>query len=330
MASFSPFSAPSPNPHAHSGWSSVLSSRGSPQVAGAAAHPLLLLLQGGLGNQLFQVVLASTLAAQHGRELVVDPVLLQSRLRRLRGVTPRRLSPLLAGRLPLVATPWHHRAAVRLAARWRRTAAAWVLTDAALERAAAAGALPQGLGAIRLLHTHATHPALYGPSFQPAWEDLAAALEPLRSGPPPALALHVRRGDYLKPRSGFFPLEPGYYRRALELIKASPALAARAGLGGASRPMLHLFTDDPAWCRTHLGDAGWDLRVEAGSPEQDLARLASARVLITSNSSFSAVAAHLIRLKDPASLVLCPDRWLLEEDGRLGDLRSPDWLAVEA
>lgn len=294
------------------------------------SDPLLLLLQGGLGNQLFQVVLARTLAAQHGRALVVDPVLLQSRLRRLRGVTPRSLSPLLAGRLPLVATPWHHRAVGRLAARWGGSAAAWVLTDAALEQAVPAGLVPQGLGAIRLLRTHATHPALYGPAFQPAWEELAAALEPQRRGPPPALALHVRRGDYLHPRSGFFPLEPGYYRRALERIEETPALAARAGLGGAGRPVLHLFTDDPAWCRTHLSDAGWDLRIEAGSPEQDLARLATARVLITSNSSFSAVAAHLARLRDPAAVVLCPDRWLLEEDGRLGNLRSPEWLAVEA
>ena len=295
-----------------------------------AADPLLLLLQGGLGNQLFQVVLARTLAAQHGRQLVVDPVLLQSRLRRLRGVTPRSLSPLLVDRLPLVSTPWHHRAASRLAARWGRPAAAWILTDDALKRAAAAGALPQGLGAIRLLRTHATHPALFGLAFQSAWEELAACCAPLRSGPPPDLALHVRRGDYLQPRSGFFPLEPGYYRRALELVRQHPALAARAGLSGGGRPVLHLFTDDPAWCRTHLGDAGWDLRIEAGTPEQDLARLASARVLITSNSSFSAVAAHLARLRDPAAVVLCPDRWLLEQDGRLGDLRSPDWLAVEA
>ncbi len=334
MASFPPSQASVPNSGPTSGSiggaDAGLSSSGAPQAAAAAADPLLLLLQGGLGNQLFQVVLARTLAAQHGRELVVDPVLLQSRLRRLRGVTPRSLSPLLAGRLPLVATPWHHRAVGRLAARWGGSAAASVLTDAGLEQAVPAGLVPQGLGAIRLLRTHATHPALYGPAFQPAWEDLAAALEPLRSGPPPALALHVRRGDYLQPRSGFFPLEPAYYRRGLERIEASPALAARAGLGGASRPVLHLFTDDPAWCRTHLGDAGWDLRIEAGSPEQDLARLAAARVLITSNSSFSAVAAHLARLRDPAAVVLCPDRWLLEEDGRLGNLRSPDWLAVEA
>jgi hypothetical protein len=338
MASFPPFSSPSPasgpNPGPTSssigGADACLPSGGAPQALAAAADPLLLLLQGGLGNQLFQVVLARTLAARHGRELLVDPVLLRSRLRRLRGVTPRSLSPLLAGRLPLVATPWHHRAAGRLAARWGGSAAAWVLTDTALERAVEAEALPEGLGAIRLLRTHATHPALFGPAFQPAWEELAAALEPLRSGPPPALALHVRRGDYLQPRSGFFPLEPGYYRRALEFIEESPALAARAGLGGASPPLLHLFTDDPAWCRTYLGDAGWDLRIEAGSPEQDLARLASARVLITSNSSFSAVAAHLARLRDPAAVVLCPDRWLLEEDGRLGNLRSPDWQAVEA
>lgn len=304
---------------------------------GRGAGSLLLLLQGGLGNQLFQAVLARTLAERHGRRLVVDPVLLASRLRRLRGVTPRRLSPLLASQLPLAATPWHHRALSRLGARWPGGGAPWTLTDTRLSAAAAAAQdLPGGLGRTAVLRTHGAHPALYRRCFDPAWRAFAAALEeraPLQ--PPPSLALHVRRGDYLQARSGFFPLEPGYYRRALELVRQQPVLAARAGLltpggGLVERPVLHLFSDDPAWCRTHLGDAGWELRIERGSPEQDLARLAGARVLILSNSSFSAAAAHLARLRDPATAVLCPDRWLLEEDGRLGDLRCPGWLAVEA
>lgn len=300
-----------------------------------SSDPLLLLIQGGLGNQLFQVVLAHVLAERHGRRLVVDPVLLHSRLRRLRGVTPRRLSPLLASTLGMGPTPWHHRAAARLAARWPDPGLPWVLNDAGLQRAAIAGDLPEGLEAIRLMRTHGTHPALFDPAFDAAWRSIAAALEPLVGVAPPALALHVRRGDYLNPSSGFLPLGPGYYRRALEFVSESPAVAARAGLalGGTSegrRPVLHLFTDDPAWCRAHLADSGWDMRIEAGSPERDLARLAAARVLIISNSSFSAVACHLARLRDPATAVLCPDRWLLHEDGRLGDLRSPDWLTVKA
>jgi hypothetical protein len=148
------------------------------------------------------------------------------------------------------------------------------------------------------------------------------------------VALHARRGDYLLPRSGFIPLAPSYYRRALGVVEAALGLSAPAdggnGEGQAGRPPLHVFTDDPAWCRAHLGGLGWELRIAAGSPEQDLARLASARALVISNSSFSAVAAHLARLRDPATVVVCPDRWLLEEDGRLGDLRGTDWLTVEA
>ncbi|MEB3335629.1 MAG: hypothetical protein VKP70_11670 [Cyanobacteriota bacterium] len=294
-------------------------------------EPLLLLPQGGLGNQLFQVVLARTLAERFGRPLEVDPVLLRSRLRRLRGVTPRSLSPLLSQLLPEARpTPWHRRAGARLAARRPGPDGGWLLNDAALARAAAGGNLLDGLGAIRLLRTHATHPALYTPPFTAAWRTIATALDPLVGAEPPTLALHARRGDYLHPRSGFFPLEASYYLRALGMLQEHPAIAARAGLAvGGPPPVLHVFSDDPAWCRAQLNGAGWELRLEENRPETDLARLAAAHILILSNSSFSAVAAHLARLRDPTSLVLCPNRWLLEEDGRLGDLRGPDWLTVE-
>lgn len=293
----------------------------------AAPEPLLLLLQGGLGNQLFQVVLARTLAERYGRRLVVDPVLLHSRLRRLRGLTPRGLSPLVAALLPEVGpTPWHRQAGVRLAARWP-VGRERVLNDAGLARAAAGGDLLERLGAIRVLRTHGTHPALYERGFTEAWRAIATALAPAAASKPPTLALHVRRGDYLHPRSGFFPLSLRYYQRALATLAPPPEQSLPSG---AARPPLHVFSDDPAWCRAHLGAGGWDLRIEAGCPEDDLARLASARALILSNSSFSAVAAHLARLRDPATPVLCPNRWLRVEDGRLGDLRSPDWRAVEA
>lgn len=280
------------------------------------------------------MVLARVLAERHARHLMVDPVLLHSRLRRLRGVTPRSLSPLVASALPVGSTPWHHRAAARLAARWPAPGLAWVLNDAKLQQAAMAGDLSEKLGTISLIRTHGTHPALFAPAFEAAWRSLATALEPLVGVAPPTLALHVRRGDYLNPNSGFLPLGPGYYRRALETVRKCQDLSANAGIaaGGSRdnrRPLVHLFTDDPAWCRTHLTDSDWDLQIEAGSPEQDLARLAASRVLIISNSSFSAVASHLAKLRDPAAAVLCPDRWLLKEDGRLGDLRSPGWLTVK-
>lgn len=122
-----------------------------PPPRGEGGEPLVLLLQGGLGNQLFQVVLARTLAERYGRRLVVDPVLLRSRLRRWRGLTPRSLSPLLRQLLPDPrATPWHHyareRLAARLADRWPGACGVGalsdaVLTDGGLARAAAGGEL---------------------------------------------------------------------------------------------------------------------------------------------------------------------------------------------
>jgi hypothetical protein len=58
--------------------------------------------------------------------------------------------------------------------------------------------------------------------------------------------------------------------------------------------------------------------------------MAQVKTLITGNSSLSAVAAHLAQLRDPLTRVITPERWLLKDDGRLGDLRKPGWQVVSA
>ena len=92
--------------------------------------------------------------------------------------------------------------------------------------------------------------------------------------------------------------------------------------------VVHVCSDDPAWCRTHLHDPSWDLQIAGGTPEQDLATMAGAQVLITGNSSLSAIAGHLAQLRDPSALVLTPGRWLLNPDGRFGELRKAEWQVV--
>ncbi|WP_216901707.1 alpha-1,2-fucosyltransferase [Synechococcus sp. CCY 9618] len=281
---------------------------------------LVLLLQGGLGNQLLQMVLGEALAASQGRQLQGSTVLLDSRSRRFRGLTTRSMSPLVRGRLPCLPVPWHRYLPSRLRARLADPASAGVLTDRGLGEAACHPGLLQRLDWVRVIHSHATHPALFGPEFTPAWQAMLEALGPHRRLPAPWVAVHVRRTDYLHPRSGFQPLAASYYRAALALATGASAAAAPVLVNG--------FSDDPAWCRAHLQDPRWRLEVSAGTPEQDLAAMAQAQVLITGNSSLSAVAAHLAQLRDPGTRVYTPERWLRKEDGRLGDLRKPGWQVV--
>ena len=283
---------------------------------------LLLLLQGGLGNQLFQLVLAESLARALVRPLARSTVLMESRSRRLRGLTCRTLSPLVRERLPVVSMPWHRYLAQRLAARLKKPIWPGVLTDRLLaETARQPSPLLDRLGWVRFIHSHATHPALFGAEFTASWLATLEALGSCWPGPAVAVAVHVRRTDYLNPRSGFVPLGESYYRAAL--AKALAALPTQY-----TPIVVHVCSDDPQWCRIHLQDPAWRLEISHGTPEQDLATMVHARVLITSNSSLSAIAGHLAQLRDPSTLVLTPGRWLLKADGRLGDLRKADWQVV--
>jgi hypothetical protein len=286
---------------------------------------LILLLQGGLGNQLLQLALAETLAAVFDRELVGSTVLLDSRSRRLRGLTARSISPVLRARLHCVPSPWTHHLPARLLARLADPVRSGVLTDRTLLAAVRHPPLLDRLARVRVIHSHATHLALFGPEFSAAWRGIQQAVLSHRRGQAPKLALHVRRTDYLLTRSGFHVLGEPYYRAALECALAS------GGHAGAGAPLLvNVFSDDPTWCSAHLQDPRWRLEFSGGTPEQDLAAMAQAETLITGNSSLSAVAAHLAQLRDPLTRVITPERWLLKDGGRLGDLRKPGWQVVSA
>ncbi|MFN7882729.1 MAG: hypothetical protein ACK5PF_06915, partial [bacterium] len=157
---------------------------------------MVLLLQGGLGNQMLQLVLAESLAKALGRRLVGSLVLMESRSRRLRGLTVRALSPLVRGRLPLRPGPWHRHLAPRLAARLGEPRAAGVLTDRLLVEAAGGPSLLERLGWVRVIHSHATHPALFGAEFPVSSQATLEALGACWRGTAGEVAMHVRRTDY--------------------------------------------------------------------------------------------------------------------------------------
>jgi hypothetical protein len=280
------------------------------------SNRLLILLQGGLGNQLMQWVLGQTLATVQGLDLQLSPLLFTSRMRAWRGVTPRSLSSLLptdGGPAPMV---WDRHLPIRCAARspWHPSE---LLTDQDL--------LPDKVGdpgmfwfrRRRWLLTHATSPLLWHEKCATAWQQISLKLK-LKA--PPALCVHVRRSDYLNPGSGFFPLPATYYRLAIEeALRSHPWLCQN----------IWICSDDLAWCTSNLNDPRWRLHFTNAAPEQDLVSMASAEVLITSNSSFSAVAAHLGQLRGATSRVIAPDRWLrCPERPALGDLRKPGWDVI--
>ena len=90
-----------------------------------------------------------------------------------------------------------------------------------------------------------------------------------------------------------------------------------------------LFSDDPEWGQVHLQDSSWELGIADGTPEEDLAAMAAMQALVISNSSLSAIAAHLGESFGEMKLVICPDQWLSNPERKaLGDLRKLSWLSL--
>ena len=270
-----------------------------------------LLIQGGLGNQLLQWVLATTLATRQERELRIDSTLMRSWSRSRRGLSQRQISPLLGP----ANKAWHHWLLARARRRLRPLDQS-TLTDAQL---LAAGSSEEVLALIpNQLITHGTTPLLFAAPFEEAWQEVNQRLPQVRARA--GLGLHLRRGDYLNPASGFMALPLGYYRRAIHRVfEQMPQL----------KRWIVLFSDDPDWGKAHLSDSSWELEIASGTPEEDLAAMAAMEALVISNSSLSAIAAHLGESFGEMQWVICPDQWLSDPNRKaLGDLQKPSWISL--
>ena len=277
----------------------------------ANSTPLQLLIQGGLGNQLLQWVLASTLAAQRQRELRIDSTLMRSWSRAKRGLSQRQISPLLGS----ADRAWHHWLVARAVRRLRPLDRS-TLTDTQVLALGTSEEL-LALTPDRLI-THGTTPLLFEPPFQAAWQEIHRRLPQVRARA--GLGLHLRRGDYLNPASGFMALPLGFYRRGIQKVfEQMPQLERR----------IVLFSDEPDWGQAHLSDSSWELEIASGTPEEDLEAMAAMQALVISNSSLSAIAAHLGESFGEMRLVICPDQWLSNPERKaLGDLRKPSWISM--
>lgn len=137
----------------------------------------------------------------------------------------------------------------------------------------------------------------------------------------PCCSLHARRGDYARPEISAVHglLGVDYYARALQMM---------AERTGQSLPIC-VFTDDPTWARSHLPLSSMACFVSehTRTPMQDLALMSRCSHHITANSSFSWWGAWLNPSQD--KVVITPREWFRPESGLdASDLRPAGWLAA--
>lgn len=136
-----------------------------------------------------------------------------------------------------------------------------------------------------------------------------------------SVAVHVRRGDYVS--NAFFNQTMGvcsldYYVAAANYLKQQ-----------FPKPQFFVFTDDPNWARKNLRLPGSTQVVDNNlgrADYEDLRLMSSCRHLIIANSSFSWWAAWLASY--PKKIVVAPKRWFRSDALADIDRVPPDWIRL--
>lgn len=124
------------------------------------------------------------------------------------------------------------------------------------------------------------------------------------------VALHIRRGDYLKASQFHINLwETNYYKRAVTLFPQEKFLVF---CKDTQNP--ELDAADQEWCRKNLPLLGIDFEMHKhGSESDDLNSMAACKSIIMANSSFSWWAAYL----GDHEKIVCPLNWFTDNVQRV-------------
>jgi hypothetical protein len=284
-------------------------------------------IRGRLGNQMFQYAAGRSLAERHGAELVLDT----SGILQAGGPNEHERNELECfGLAERVCPVWE---VARVPSRFRLVSALQRLRPSARrfvrvlsEDFTTNAFLPEVLTApdqTYLLgywqfeayfagHQAEIRQAFTFPSLSADSQRLAETIRRESS-----VSVHVRRGDYLtEGRLGF--LDASYFRRAVDAVIARD---------GDVRPFV--FSDDPGWCREHLGFLDGTTIVERQLPVEraweDMCLMSLCDHHVISNSTFGWWGAWLD--SSPSKVVVAPKRWVLSPK-RMGDPIPARWTRV--
>ena len=283
---------------------------------------IVLGVQGGLGNQLFQFAFATELA-RRGRRVLFDTV-------RCRGERPFELEPLVSTDDRLApAVGYALATAVRLG----------IVSDQSrmrLVRQRRSGFDPtveERLGGVigpAYLLGYFQAERYFEPSAVRVRQAVLGMLDTMLTAQGRALAerlsadvdsvaIHVRRGDYLlaaNARHGV--LGGGYYDAALRRV-------------GAREPGHRVwFSDDLDWVRSNLAAPG-DLVCPPEATNRDggeIALMAACATRVVANSSFSWWGGWLGAPSSPVHPVIAPSSWFADGHSDAGELVPREWVRL--
>lgn len=114
-----------------------------------------------------------------------------------------------------------------------------------------------------------------------------------------SVAVHVRRTDYVNrgTRKPIIGCSIDYYERAAKLL-----------ISKTGKPIFFVFSDDLAWCKNNIFFPGFETKYVSGSELDNLSCMSSCSHNIVANSSFGWWGAWLN--PNPKKIVIAPNPWL--------------------
>lgn len=275
--------------------------------------PVVAILKGGMGNQMFQYAAASSLAKHLGTSLLLDLSFFpQQAKRRFElacfqinfDIAPPRIVHKLVASGRLYRQPYFH-------------------YDEQFEEISAPIVLDGYWQSERYFLQFSEQVRLDFTFRQPLPASCATLFKSINSSPN-SVSVHIRRGDYVsdptvRSRHGLCDLS--YYQAAMRRISEA-----------AGNPHFFLFSDDPAWVGDNLVTGPFAATVvdsrQAGWPDwADMMLMSACRHHIIANSTFSWWGAWLSPHR--TGMTCAPSRWFAAGNENLDDLFPKGWVRVE-
>ncbi|WP_448520556.1 alpha-1,2-fucosyltransferase [Rhodoflexus sp.] len=292
-------------------------------------------LSGGMGNQLFQYAFGLYLELIGKRKVLLDAAYL-SENRHAALLTHRDYSLNIFSIKPNFCNQWHL-ALFQQSRYWRLNALAEKIFDIRRYQ------IVEEIGNFTGTDTLPSHALLLGHwqdyryvrAVEPTLRKQLQFRKPLKGealqwqqridNEPVAVAMHVRRGDYLKPHvaQSLPPLPLDYYERAVRQVLDSQGESA----------FFYIFSDDTDWCKKTFASSDFSHEVVPNNidnqPFADFQLMTRCRHFIIANSTFSWWGAWLGTAPDKQ--VWTPARWYatpeLNQQKRT-KLVPPEWHTV--
>jgi hypothetical protein len=130
------------------------------------------------------------------------------------------------------------------------------------------------------------------------------------------VAIHIRRGDYVKLADIHLVCTPAYYENAIDYVQSE-----------IENPVFYVFSEDLEWVKQNISIPGNSVFVDYNHnlpSSRDMQLMSLCKHQIISNSSYSWWAAWLNQ--NPGKIVVAPDRWFA--DGRYTDIYTDYMVRV--